>query len=592
MNKIIKKIVVQHFRSLQNQSIECDEVNIISGLNDSGKSTILKALNFFFNGQTDFLTPIDFQSDFCKISLAKAQKSNKQRQLIKVKIYFNPPSSFKLLQQEKEVFVEKIIDRYGIITTEYSSSNSKVKTQISKLLSKIKYFYIPALKGDSVFHYLLGHIGEEQLITQDDISGLEQTINSKLKDLTEILAQSNIQNQAKLDFPLFTKDFLSKSTLNTNYDYFDTLQSNIENRKKNKEDVKLNINQYKIPLSHRGEGIKSKFIPPLLQWMQKHNPKYSYVWGIDEPENSLEFKKAEELAHLYLTEYRKHAQLFLTTHSFAFIFPQIEQQRISFLRTTRNKLGATQIQKFSGLFKESDKIQSAEELGILEVQKKLYMDWRNATEQMQQQSEEIQILQKATRPLICVEGPSDEIIIKNAWNALYSQPFPFDIQNGEGVNYSFNFTTNPICNKLKRTTIFVWDCDEKAFCYFLGLDKRGFVAFNQLKHIKKHHSCHRYVLLLPAPDSRANYVNLSSERAQLQFLSIEHYFSDELLKKYKMIASEENNICFLTENSKLKMKFADATSKFKKEDFKNFVPLFEHIKKLVNNSQKTTSRNE
>ena len=53
-NDVIKKIEISNFRSIHHQIIDCKELNIFSGLNDSGKSNILKALNLFFNNETDF----------------------------------------------------------------------------------------------------------------------------------------------------------------------------------------------------------------------------------------------------------------------------------------------------------------------------------------------------------------------------------------------------------------------------------------------------------------------------------------------------------------------------------------------------------
>ena len=39
-------------------------MNIFVGMNDVGKSNVLKALNLFFNGQTDYNVDFDFKKDF------------------------------------------------------------------------------------------------------------------------------------------------------------------------------------------------------------------------------------------------------------------------------------------------------------------------------------------------------------------------------------------------------------------------------------------------------------------------------------------------------------------------------------------------
>ena len=76
MNNIISRIEIYGFRSLDSVEIITDSVNVFAGLNDVGKSNVLRALNLFFNERTDFNTFINFTADYSKLSLAKAQKSN------------------------------------------------------------------------------------------------------------------------------------------------------------------------------------------------------------------------------------------------------------------------------------------------------------------------------------------------------------------------------------------------------------------------------------------------------------------------------------------------------------------------------------
>ena len=61
---IIKSIRIKNFRSIRNELIEAKNMNIFVGLNDAGKSNVLKALNLFFNGQTDYGVMFDFKKDF------------------------------------------------------------------------------------------------------------------------------------------------------------------------------------------------------------------------------------------------------------------------------------------------------------------------------------------------------------------------------------------------------------------------------------------------------------------------------------------------------------------------------------------------
>ena len=141
MNNLITKIEIISFRSIERTIIPAEEVNVFSGANDIGKSNILKALNLFFNGQTDFLKPLKFEDDYNMISRAKAQRSTKMKQLIKIRIYINPPPSYKTLAKEKTIFVERQFDREGERFEKFSTSDGKKRASIKRLINKVKYVY-------------------------------------------------------------------------------------------------------------------------------------------------------------------------------------------------------------------------------------------------------------------------------------------------------------------------------------------------------------------------------------------------------------------------------------------------------------------
>ena len=95
MNNLISQIEVTNFRSIKYAKIDCSAYNLFCGQNDVGKSNILKALNLFFNQETDFKTPFNFSADYNKYALAEAQTSKKKKQLIRIKITFKKPDSYR-----------------------------------------------------------------------------------------------------------------------------------------------------------------------------------------------------------------------------------------------------------------------------------------------------------------------------------------------------------------------------------------------------------------------------------------------------------------------------------------------------------------
>ena len=87
---IIKKITIKNFRSIQKCAIDFEDLTIISGCNDSGKSNLLKALNLFFNNQTDHNTRFDFDADYCKFAVVP----DKTAKEIQIELLLIPPQHF------------------------------------------------------------------------------------------------------------------------------------------------------------------------------------------------------------------------------------------------------------------------------------------------------------------------------------------------------------------------------------------------------------------------------------------------------------------------------------------------------------------
>ncbi|GIO13230.1 hypothetical protein J19TS2_27850 [Cohnella xylanilytica] len=88
--EIISQIEIRYFRSIYYLKItKNNSLNIFSGGNDAGKSNILKALNLFFNSQTDFRTEVNFYNDFNFSRLKEVrQESIKGKQFIQIRITF------------------------------------------------------------------------------------------------------------------------------------------------------------------------------------------------------------------------------------------------------------------------------------------------------------------------------------------------------------------------------------------------------------------------------------------------------------------------------------------------------------------------
>ncbi|MCH8956722.1 AAA family ATPase [candidate division KSB1 bacterium] len=589
MNDLITKIEIISFRSIERIIIPVKEINVFSGVNDIGKSNILKALNLFFNNQTDFLKPLKFEDDYNMISRAKAQRSTKMKQLIKIRIYIKPPASYKILAKEKNIFVERQFDREGERIEKISINDGKKRASIKRLINKVKYVYIPALKGEDVLQYLLSLIGEQKLITDKDILSLNDSISDKTKDLKGILSESGIQIGTNFGLPTLLSDFWQKLSVNTSYEQFDKLNTEI---KGSNSRSKLNPSQYSISLLNRGEGIKSKYIPPLLKWLDNNDKTKEFIWGIDEPENSLEFGLSDKLARLFFNNYAKSNQIFLTSHSLAFINPPENMLfRPKVFKVIKDEFGGTEWQDLDDLFRKQTKFELYDELGILLAQKEFIEEYRVVVNEKEQLKINID---KYTVPILIVEGKTDKWILEKAWNALNpNQDMPFVIYpsglylnadesegNADQTRRSIEFIS-PMTDD-KKTIIGLFDNDREGNEQYKSLSKKIFENYTIRIPKRKHKTKNIFGLLLPVPDNRTIFVG---DKLLQRFMEIEHYFDDSILVKYKLKGDKvapDSNIFSI--NEKHKTSFAKtAISRLDNHDFNNFHLLFDKISDLIKN---------
>lgn len=303
--EFIKSIQIRKFRSLKSvtKNLELSSLNIFVGQNDQGKSNLLKALNLFFNNETDVDTRFRFEQDYCFHSNTGKGTSNE----IRIDLVIEPPKQrFKYAKPLR--WVKRWKKDGSVVEERKYIGTGKVLSQtdnVSKWLDKIRYRYIPAIKGQSYFISLMGELHDvlneahaDLLSAQGEgfIGGIQKITENITRDLIDQIGISN-SIQVPSDFKL----------LFSNLDF----------------GVKLNGNTYH--LKHRGDGIKIRHIPIILKYMSEQERNISRkgyvkpdtIWGFEEPENNLELTYAFELAETF-KKYSDDIQILVTTHSPAF----------------------------------------------------------------------------------------------------------------------------------------------------------------------------------------------------------------------------------------------------------------------------------
>ena len=294
----IKSIHIKNFRSIVDETIELANFNCFVGKNDSGKSNVLKALNLFFNNKTDFDTEFDFESDYSRF----AKRGQKQAKEIAITVEVVIPATY----SEGGVKAWTKIWRAEGLHEDNLQKLFKPGSKGVTLLNRTQYLYIPAVKSNEYFKDLLS----------DVYTSMTKAANSELRELNEEYSERLQQLTSGLTHQI--RDVLGlRSAIqmpsNLSTLFRDLSFSTSDNYVKN------------IDLRQRGDGIKARHIPSILQYLQRNTEhgrrKWSiggsYIWGFEEPENGVEYLACFEMAD-EIYGYRNNTQILVTTHSPAF----------------------------------------------------------------------------------------------------------------------------------------------------------------------------------------------------------------------------------------------------------------------------------
>lgn len=412
--KIIEKIEIKNFRSFCNRQGDKSEIdkisglNIFSGANDSGKSNILRALNLFFNNQTNQGQFFSFEHDYFKKD-TKGDERDIKEELVTVRITFtNTKNKGKNASQKDKLFLPEHfwVSRKFTKNSKYSthSQSSGIETsfkkekgdaytrfidkdtdklksnfsanltkQLTDFLYSIQYHYIPAIKDQGYFSHLYGELRQTLLKAKDsnvDIKkgafekAIQQDTEILMLEFEKMLGDSNANIAPIFELP----------------DLVNLFQS-------------LNVQTGKIPLRFRGDGVQAKLIPEILNFISikeqaltskkiksGQKAKKYFIWGFEEPENSYEYKNSYLLATRFKNVFIKNAQIFITTHSFN--FHSLEGEGVVTFRVWRDeKIKASRVTKikkdingrfhFEGDDFKTDSEKLNEELGVFQLNKDL-----------------------------------------------------------------------------------------------------------------------------------------------------------------------------------------------------------------------------
>ncbi|WP_136479629.1 type II toxin-antitoxin system PemK/MazF family toxin [Acetivibrio thermocellus] len=192
-----------------------------------------------------------------------------------------------------------------------------------------------------------------------------------------------------------------------------------------------------------------------------------------------------------------------------------------------------------------------------------------------------------TKPLVITEGKTDVIIIKTAWQKLFPKEQMFFECQSSGIEYNEDEREGNaehvrkeleyLSNTTDRPIIGLFDNDREGNEQFKSLSKKIFEKYDIKKSIRKHIHNNVWGMLLPVPDERKLFV--TEEDITQRYLVIEHYFSDDILRRHSMYGRNILGTPVFKINNR-KKEFALETKELEPKEFENFKLLFEKIKDI------------
>lgn len=331
---VIRKIEIRKFRSFDQVEIETGSLNIYSGKNNSGKSNILKALNLFFNQKNNYDIPYNHQDDFNKAFGGAAGG----RRTIEITVYFWPcgegalKDNFhvkRIFSADNPIYEQHLYSENPKTQEKIDKNDGNTIRQFTRFLNKIEYIYVPAIRDKKFIKTLLLNF---EAIIRNDISG--EDFDNKISELSTILSDksSGISKDFEKFIGLPAHASLSSNTQDVLGAISIDILSGIQiKNKKAKKDGGGKIVNLPVNLFSSGDGIVMSYLVFFLAFLTRKTNK-RYIWGFEEPENSLEYSKVQQLAQDFYGNFSHTAQIFVTTHSPAFIglkdLPGVEFYRV------------------------------------------------------------------------------------------------------------------------------------------------------------------------------------------------------------------------------------------------------------------------
>ena len=316
--KLISELRIRGFRSIRDAHLkDLGDFTAFAGLNNSGKSNVLRALNAFFHDETDPGTPLDIDSDYYRPDL-----STKKAKRISIAVTFSLPSGFRFRRglESAEAFlggrsfqIRKEWRRNRPLPDYYAHNQTPLdlpdRQKVDQFLQLINFRYIPnrvlpidVIRGEhqSLKDTLIRRLGKRLKGSEKTFEAIRETSEAMVQALAKRVADASPDaGQVRLATPVSWGDVAFAFG-------YRLQQAGVE-----------------IEDAGQGSGIQSLLMLETLylidrDYFQKFGWRQAAIWAVEEPESSLHSSLEARIA-AYLaaiaSEETGRLQVLCTTHS-------------------------------------------------------------------------------------------------------------------------------------------------------------------------------------------------------------------------------------------------------------------------------------
>ena len=312
--KIVKKIRLLNFKKFRTFEVSFDDkINLLIGDNESGKSTILTALDLVMRGSRNKVENIGIDSLFNTIAINEFLNSDRNLNKLpelRVELYLNEQNNE--LTSGNNNLDKKSNDGVRLVckpNEEYSKSIRDVLTK-PECLFPFEYYSISFTTFNDISYNghnkYLKHILIDNSLTSNEYAMKEYVkdiYNSKLLNVTE-------KFQHQHEYRNYKEDFKNKAFKNINKRLDNNYKFAIKSNSKSNVESDLIIYEGNISIDNKGKGKQSIIKTSLA--LSKSGEDVDAVL-LEEPENHLSHSNMKNLIQEVINSTGK--QIFVATHN-------------------------------------------------------------------------------------------------------------------------------------------------------------------------------------------------------------------------------------------------------------------------------------